>query len=102
VAWTSEQLPGSYWVEVTARDASLHLDLDPHFRMSGVSDGAPVAASSRASPFERSVDRFIAAARSGQPGAVFCTPLDAIRTLAVAAAAEDALVSGQTVAVPSV
>ena len=102
VAWTSEQLPGSYWVEVTAQDASLHLDLDPHFRMSGVSDGAPVSASSQAPPFERSVDRFIAAARSGEPGAVFCTPLDAIRTLAVAAAAEDALVSGQTATVPSI
>jgi myo-inositol 2-dehydrogenase / D-chiro-inositol 1-dehydrogenase len=102
VAWTSDGLPGSYWVEVTARDAALHLDLDPHFRISGVSDGAPVTVSSQASPFERSVDRFVAAVRAGDPGLVFCTPNDAIRTLAVASAAEDALVSGQTVAVSSV
>jgi myo-inositol 2-dehydrogenase / D-chiro-inositol 1-dehydrogenase len=98
VAWTSDGLPGSYWVEVTAQDAALRLDLDPHFRLSGTSSGEPVTVSSQTSPFERSVDRFIAAARSGKPGAVFCAPGDAIRTLAVAAAAEDALVSGQTVA----
>jgi myo-inositol 2-dehydrogenase/D-chiro-inositol 1-dehydrogenase len=101
VAWTSASLPGSYWVEVTAKDVSLHLDLDPHFRLSGTSDGEQVAAISRASPFERSVDRFIAAVRAGQPQLVFCAPADATRTLAVACAAEDALVSGQTVAVPS-
>lgn len=100
VAWTSDRLPGSYWVEVTARDAALRLDLDPHFRLSGTSNGTPVTAVSHQPPFGRSVDRFIAAARSGEPGLVFCPPGNAIRTLAVACAAEEALASGQTVAVP--
>lgn len=101
IAWTSDSLPGSYWVEVTAQHAALHLDLDPHFRLSGSSNGAPVTAVSHVAPFERSVDRFIAAVRSGEVNRVFCTPGDAIRTLAVASAAEEALVNGQTVAVPS-
>ncbi len=99
VAWTSDSVPGSYWVEVTAADMALHIDLDPHFRLSGTSNGSPVEAMSRIRPFERSLDRFIAAARTGDCGIVFCPPDDAIRTLAVAAAAEEALLSGQTVAV---
>jgi myo-inositol 2-dehydrogenase / D-chiro-inositol 1-dehydrogenase len=99
VAWTSDALPGSYWVEVTASDAAIRLDLDPHFRLSGVSNGAPVAAAAQVRPFDRSVDRFVAAARSGAPELVCCDPRDAIATLAVAAAAEDALASGQTVPV---
>lgn len=99
VAWTSDTLPGSYWVEVTAQDTALRLDLDPHFRLSGTSNGAPVAAISQLPPFDRSVDRFIAAVRSADPRLVCVTPGDALRTLAVASAAEDALVSGQTVAV---
>ena len=97
VAWTSDDLPGSYWAEVITENAALRLDLDPHFRLSGVSGGAPVAAASRTQPFERSVDRFVAAARAGDPDLVFCTPADAARTLAVAAAAEVALNGGQTV-----
>jgi myo-inositol 2-dehydrogenase / D-chiro-inositol 1-dehydrogenase len=97
VAWTSDDLPGSYWTEVVTESAALRLDLDPDFRLSGVSGGAPVAAASRTQPFERSVDRFLAAARAGDPGLVFCTPADAAETLTVAAAAEAALNSGQTV-----
>jgi hypothetical protein len=46
------------------------------------------------------VDRFVAAAKAGDPDLVFCTPADAARTLAVAAAAEEALRSGRTVPVP--
>jgi myo-inositol 2-dehydrogenase / D-chiro-inositol 1-dehydrogenase len=99
VAWTSDSLPGSYWVELTAQDAALRLDMDPLFRLSGTSNGAQVAAVSRVPPFERSVDRFIAAARSGEPELVFCAPGDAMRTLAVASAAEEALAGGQTVPV---
>ena len=97
VAWTSDDLPGSYWAGVVTESAALRLDLDPDFRLSGVSGGAPVAAASRTHPFERSVDRFVAAARAGDPDLVFCTPADAAETLAVAAAAEAALNSGQTV-----
>lgn len=97
VAWTTDNVPGSYWVEVISDGAVLRLDLDPDFRLSGTSDGTPVAGISRARPFERSVDRFIAAVRAGDPDHVFCTPADAVRTLAVAAGAEAALISGQTV-----
>jgi myo-inositol 2-dehydrogenase/D-chiro-inositol 1-dehydrogenase len=97
VAWTSDDLPGSYWTQVITENAALRLDLDPDFRLSGVSGGAPIAAASRSQPFGRSVDRFVAAARAGDPDLVFCTPADAAETLAVAAAAEAALNSGQTV-----
>jgi predicted dehydrogenase len=97
VAWTSDNVPGSYWVEVISEGALLRIDLDPDFRLSGTSDGTPVAAVSRTRPFERSVDQFVAAVRAGDPALVFCTPADAAQTLAVAAAAETALASGQTV-----
>jgi len=99
VAWTSGELPGRYWLEVTAPDAALRVDLDPEFRLSGVSRGSPVAATSGHAPFERSVDRFIAAARQGAPAQVLCTPADAARTLAVAVAAEEALRTGRTTSV---
>lgn len=101
VAWTSDGLPGRYWVELTAADAALRLDLDPDFRLSGTSGGAPVAGVSRGIPFERSVDRFITAVKAGDPQLVFCTPADAARTLAVAVAAEEALLNGRTVPVQS-
>jgi len=97
VAWTSDDLPGSYRAEVITDNAALRLDLDPDFQLSGVSGGAPVAAASRTHPFERSVDRFVTAVRADDPDLVFCTPADAAQTLAVAAAAEAALNSGQTV-----
>lgn len=99
VAWTSADLPGSYWMEVTASRAALRLDLDPAFRLTGTSNRAPVAATSRMEPFARSIDRFITAVRTREPESVFCAPADAMRTLAVASAAEEALVSGQTVEV---
>ena len=74
VAWTNDELPGSYWAEVITDSAALRLDLDPDFRLSGVSGGVPVAAASRTQPFERSVDRFVAAARAGDPDVVFSRP----------------------------
>lgn len=101
VAWTSGELPGRYWLEVTAPDAALRLDLDPEFRLSGVSRGSMVAATSSRAPFERSVDCFLAAARKGAPAQVLCTPADAARTLAVAVAAEEALRSGRTISIPA-
>ena len=99
VAWTSHDLPGRYWVEVTAADASLRLDLDPDFRLTGVAGGSRVVAAARGKPFEGSVDRFLEAAKAGDPSRVFCTPGDATRTLAVAVAAEEALRIGATVPV---
>jgi myo-inositol 2-dehydrogenase/D-chiro-inositol 1-dehydrogenase len=100
VAWTSGDLPGKYWLEVTAANAALRLDLDPAFRLSGVSRGSLVGATSSRPPFQRSVDRFIAAAREGAPRQVPCTPEDAARTLAVAIAAEEALRTGRITTVP--
>jgi predicted dehydrogenase len=99
IAWTSADLPASYWVELTAADAALRLDLDPEFRLSGVAGGSPVAAKARGKPFEGSVGGFLAAAKAGDPSLVFCPPADAARTLAVAVAAEDALRTGATVPV---
>ena len=99
VAWTTDTVPSSYWVQVAADDALLRLDLDPDYRLSGTAGGAPVDVVSRSVPFERSVGRFIAAVRSGEPEIVFCAPADAVRTLAVATAAEEALASGNTVPV---
>lgn len=99
VAWTDDGLPGRYLVELTTPDAALRLDLDPEFRISGTSGGAPVAAVCQSHPFERSVDRFVAAVRARDPGLVLCPPADAARTLAVAAAAEEALMTGRTVPV---
>jgi len=99
VAWTSGNLPASYWVEITAADAAFRLDLDPDFRLSGVAGSSQVAATAHGKPFDGSVARFLAAAKAGDPGLVFCTPADGARTLAVAIAAEEALRSGATVPV---
>lgn len=100
VAWTSSDLPGRYWLEVTTADAGLRLDLDPDFRLSGVSRGSSVAATSRHAPFGRSIDQFVAAVRAGAPAHVLCTPADAARTLAVALAAEEALRTRRSTSVP--
>ncbi len=99
VAWLADDLPGSYWVQVAADGAVLRLDLDPEYRLSGVAGGSVVQAAARSVPFARSVDAFLAAVRAADPGLVCCPPADAARTLAVAAAAERALASGQTVTV---
>jgi predicted dehydrogenase len=100
IAWTRDDLPSTYSLDVLGSDSSLHLELDPDFALRGRSRGQRVEANSRQHPFERSVGRFIAAAREGNPGGIFCSPADAAGTLAVAVACEGALVSGGTVAVP--
>ena len=99
LAWTRDELPSVYSLDVIATDAWYRLDLDPDFRLSGVGGGKRVEFSSAEHPFERSVTRFLEAVREGDPGRVFCTPADATRTLAVAVAAEQALASGETVEV---
>jgi predicted dehydrogenase len=50
-------------------------------------------------PFARSIARFLEAAHARDRRRVFCTPDDALRTLAVALACERALASGETVPV---
>jgi myo-inositol 2-dehydrogenase/D-chiro-inositol 1-dehydrogenase len=100
VAWTRAGLPGLYTLDVLATEATLHLTLDPEFSLRGTSRGQAVEARSPQHPFERSVARFLEAARAGDPSLVVCAPSDAARTLAVAIACEEALSSGTTVKVP--
>ena len=99
VGWTRDGQPGLYGADVVATESTLHLTLDPDFSLDGVSRGRTVRARSREHPFMRSIGRFFEAVHTGDPARVFCTPADAARTLAVAAACERALASGATVAV---
>lgn len=102
IAWTQDGLPGRYSVDVLGSESSLHLELDPDFTLSGASRGREIDASTKQHPIERSVQRFIEAAREGDGSRVFCTPADAAGTLAVVIACEEALASGGTVSVPGV
>ncbi len=101
IAWTRDGLPGTYTLDILGSDSSLHLELDPAFALRGRSAGRPIEATSQRHPHERSVARFIGAAREGKRERVFCSPVDAAGTLAVAIACEDALSTGATVPVPS-
>jgi predicted dehydrogenase len=102
IAWTRDGLPGKYSLDVLGSESSLHLELDPDFALSGVSRGHEVRAKTAQHPIERSVARFLTAARDGDGASVFCTPRDAAGTLAVVVACEQALSSGATVAVDPV
>lgn len=99
IAWTADSVPGSYGVQAVAADALVSLDLAGNGRMTGTVGGVSVTAEGQQVPFERSIGRFLDAVRAGQPGQVFCTPADAVRTLSVASAAEQALLEGRTVRV---
>jgi myo-inositol 2-dehydrogenase / D-chiro-inositol 1-dehydrogenase len=100
IAWTRDGLPGRYSLDVLGSESSLHLELDPDFTLSGVSRGRQVDAATKQHPIERSVVRFLDAARDGDGSRVFCAPADAAGTLAVVIACEEALMSGGTVSVP--
>lgn len=99
VAWTRQGHPGLYDLDVVASDATLHLALDPEFALSGVAGGRSLAARSTTHPFERQIVRFLEAARGGDQTGVFCTPRQALGSLAAALACEEALTSGATVSV---
>jgi predicted dehydrogenase len=101
IAWTRDGLAGKYSLDVLGSESSLHLELDPDFTLSGVSRGQKVEAKTTQHPIERSVARFFAAAREGDAARVFCTPRDAVGTLAAVIACEQALDSGGTVPVQS-
>jgi myo-inositol 2-dehydrogenase / D-chiro-inositol 1-dehydrogenase len=101
VAWTKDGLPGTYSLDVHASGASFHLELDPTFALHGKTDGRAVEATSGQHPHERSLVRFIEAAREHKREHVFCSPQDAAGTLAVAVACEEALTTGTTIPVPS-
>ena len=102
IAWTRDELPGRYSLDVLGSESSLHLELDPDFALSGVSRGREINAATRQHPIERSVQRFVEAVRNGDGARVFCKPADAAGTLAIVVAGEEALASGDTVSVPGV
>jgi predicted dehydrogenase len=94
VAWTREGQPGTYSLSVIASEATLHLELDPRFTLTGRSRDRDVASSMSVHPFERSVARFLDAAAAGDQDSVFCTPSDALETLRAAIACERSLLDG--------
>ena len=97
VAWTEQQDPPVYELDVLAPDVALHLTLDPMFRLAGRAHGDSVDEDEPADPRESAVTGFLDAARRGDPAAVACTPEDASGTLRVALAAETAIASGEMV-----
>jgi myo-inositol 2-dehydrogenase / D-chiro-inositol 1-dehydrogenase len=101
IAWTRDGLPGRYSMDVLGSESSLRLDLDPDFTLRGTSRGREIDATTEQHPIERSVRRFVEAARDGDATRVFCTPVEAARTLAVVIACEEALDTGTTVSVPT-
>ena len=94
LAWTRPDQPGSYSLDVLAPDATLRIELDPTFTLTGQAGGRRLAEAMTVHPFERSVARFFEAVRDEAPNAVFCTPRDAIQTLATALACERSALEG--------
>jgi len=87
VAWTADDHPEHYSMDVIAGEATLFIEHGS--RLDGEYED----------PFRRSSERFLAAMASGEPERVFCTPADALRTLRVVQACEQALASGDRVPV---
>jgi myo-inositol 2-dehydrogenase / D-chiro-inositol 1-dehydrogenase len=99
VAWSTEQRPPLYALDIHAAGVALQLSLDPLFELRGHAHGHEVAISATSGPRHASVHRFLAAARSGDPAAVPCTPDDALATLRILLACERSIASGERVAV---
>jgi predicted dehydrogenase len=99
IAWLRDGLPEKYSLDVLGSDTALHLELDPDFTLTGVARGRTIDARTTQHPIERGVERFLAAARDGDAARVFCTPRDALGTLAAVVACEEALATGAAVAV---
>jgi predicted dehydrogenase len=98
--WSRDGQPELYAMDVLARETTLAVELGPDaFRLTGVSRSQPVESSSYADPLERSIERFVEVIASGDRDRIFCSPQDAIKTLAVALACERALSTRKTVAV---
>jgi predicted dehydrogenase len=101
VAWTEVQDPAVYSLDVQAPDAALALELDPVFRLTGTAGGREIDSTAAADPRESSVDRFLEAARAGDPDAVPCSPEDALLTLRTLLACERAIATGERASVNS-
>ena len=100
VAWTPPGHPSVHALDVMAAQASIDLRLGPgSFDLGGVAAGAALSGS-YGDPMRRSVRRFLDLARGERDVAPFCTPRDALGTLAVAIACERALATGDRVTVP--
>jgi predicted dehydrogenase len=99
VVWQREGLPRTYELDVIGDDARVTCTLDPDFRAVGRAGGAPVDLRAAATPSVRGVERFLAAARSGDRADVACTPAQATASLATALACERALQNGGRVSV---
>jgi predicted dehydrogenase len=97
VAWTEVDRPAVHELDVVAADAGLHLALDPHFRLTGRAHGREVDTAAAAEPRTAAVMQFLDAVRAADPAAVRCTPADALVTLEIALAAEEAVTSGRRV-----
>jgi predicted dehydrogenase len=99
IAWTRDDQPHLYSLDVIADRASIWMQLGPaEFSLRGMARGSELSAS-YGDPFDRSVGRFLEVVRGGDRERVFCTPDDALRTLKVALACERALAEGGTVVV---
>ncbi len=99
VAWTPEGHPPVHALDVLDAQASIWLTLGPaSFALGGVAAGSELTGS-YGDPMRRSVQRFLRLARGDREARPFCTPEDALGTLAVALSCERALVSGETVTV---
>jgi predicted dehydrogenase len=93
-AWSRDGQPELYATDIVATEATISLELGPNaYRMTGVSRGRPLAAEF-SEPMNRSIARFLEAARTGNADLVFCSPDDALKTLTVALACEQALAEG--------
>lgn len=99
VAWTADDSPEHYSMDVIADAATLFIGLGPEtFRITGMQQGHQLDGEYD-DPFRRSSERFLAAAARGEPERVFCTPADAFQTLRVVHACEQALATGERVPV---
>lgn len=97
IAWTPDDHPELYSMDLIADQATLLIELGPEaFRFTGLSQGREVSGEYE-DPFRRSSEGFLAAAASGDRRRVFCTPADALQTLRVVRACERALTTGERV-----
>jgi myo-inositol 2-dehydrogenase / D-chiro-inositol 1-dehydrogenase len=97
IAWTPDDHPELYSMDVITDQSTVLIELGPEaFRLTGLSRGRQVHGEYE-DPFRRSSVGFLAAARCGEPGRVFCTPADALQTLRVVQACERALATGERV-----
>jgi predicted dehydrogenase len=97
VVWQRPELSRTYELEAIGDGARIDCVLDPEFRATGSADGVAVDLSTTMHPTRRGMERFLAAARAGDPTAVACTPAQAMASLATALACEQALKTGTRV-----